>query len=460
MRIRAIVKEVKMENGTKESFGSKLGFILAAAGSAVGLGNIWRFPYLAAQYNGAVFVIIYIILALTFGFALMVTEICIGRKTGKSVISAYGNVHKGFSFLGIIATLVPLIIVPYYCVIGGWVCKYFFSFVTGQGTAAAQDGYFSSFTGEWLSPTIFFLIFAILTGLVVMLGVQNGIEKISKILMPVLLVLIIGIAIYVMTLPGAIDGLRYYLVPDFRGYTFKQFIDTVVAAMGQMFYSLSLAMGIMVTYGAYMRKEDHVEKSVLQIEFFDSLVAVLAGLIIVPAVIIFSGEEALGAGPSLMFVTLPKVFQSMPGGQIIGTAFFLMVILAALTSSISLMEVVVAVVMEKLNMKRLPACLITFGAIIILGMLSVFGYSIWDTFTIIGYQFLDFFDFISNNVMMPILALLTCILIGWVVRTESVEQEVLVSVDRFKTRKLYKVMTMIICPIFMIIILLNSFIKF
>lgn len=445
----------------KSGFGSKLGFILAAAGSAVGLGNIWRFPYLAAKYGGGIFLLIYLILAVTFGFSLMITEIAIGRRTGKSVIGAYGSINKRFSPLCWLAAFVPVIITPYYCVIGGWVLKYLVTFAAGAGSSAAGDGsFFSGFIGRAGEPAVYFLIFLIATAVVVMLGVEKGIERISKFMMPLLVLLTVGIAVYTLMLDGAAEGLKYYLLPNFKDFTLTKLLKTVAAAMGQLFYSMSLAMGIMVTYGSYMRKEDSLEQSVRQIEIFDTGIAVLAGLIIVPAVFVFSGGDAsaLNAGPSLMFITLPNVFDSMTGGQIVGAVFFILVALAAMTSSISLMETVVSIIMEKFRLKRIPACLITVLICLLLGMLSVLGYSAWSSVKLIGMQFLDFFDFISNNIMMPVVALLTCILIGWVVKPKYVEEEVLVSQKHFRARMLLSVMLRFVCPVCMIIILLTPFI--
>ena len=446
------------------SFTSRLGFVLAAAGSAVGLGNIWRFPYLAAKYGGGIFILIYLILAVTFGFSLMVAETSIGRRTQKSCIGAYKSMSPKFGFLGILASLVPVIIVPYYCVIGGWVLKYMVTFIGGKGSTSAGDGsFFSNFIGTSGPTTVYFLIFVALTAVVVMLGVEKGIEAISKILMPSLVLLTIGIAIYTMTLPGAMRGVAYYILPNFEGFTFTQLLKTIAAAMGQMFYSMSLAMGIMITYGSYMRKEDKLEDSVRQIEIFDTAIAFLAGLIIVPAVFVFSNGDpsALNAGPSLMFITLPNVFESMAGGQFIGALFFVLVALAALTSSISLMETVVSIVMEKFNMKRIPACIVTIFIIVILGMLSVLGYSVWSEVTVFGYQFLDFFDFISNNIMMPIVALITCILVGYIVKTKFVEEEVCTSQEKFLGKGIFNVMIKYVCPVCMVIILLTSlFVKF
>lgn len=448
-------------------FGSKIGFILAAAGSAVGLGNIWRFPYLAAKYGGGIFLLVYLIFAVTFGFTLMITEIAIGRKTGKSVIGAYKDVNKHFAPLGWIAAAVPALILPYYCVIGGWVMKYMVEFLSVHGHRIATETYgdsnlsfFENFISHPLQPTIFFVIYVIVNALVVMLGVQKGIETLSKFLMPVLLILIFGISIYTLTLDGALEGLKYYVLPNFKGFTFEQLLKTIVGAMGQLFYSMSLAMGIMITYGSYMRKEDALEQSVRQIEIFDTFVAFLAGLIIVPSVFVFSGgnTDQLNAGPSLMFKTLPAVFDSMPAGDIIGGAFFILVTLAALTSSISLMETVTAVVMEKFRLNRVASCFVVIGITLVLGMLSVLGYSSWSEVKLLGMQFLDFFDFITNNVMMPILAFFTCILIGYVAKTSYIEDEVLHGQDRFSAKHLFRIMIKFVCPVCMIIILLTPFI--
>lgn len=440
----------------RDSFGSKLGFILAAAGSAVGLGNIWRFPYLAAKYGGGIFLLIYIVLALTFGFALMVTEISLGRKTGKSVIGAYKHADKRFGFLGPVAAAVPFIITPYYCVIGGWVIKYFVTFISGNGTAATSDDYFGGFISTTAQPTVFFLIFAALTAIVVILGVEKGIEGVSKVLMPVLILLSIGIAIFTITRPGAGTGLKYYFLPNFEGFTLTTLLKTVVGAMGQLFYSMSLAMGIMVTYGSYMKKNFSIVGSARQIEFFDTLIALLAGVIIVPSVFIFSGGDAaaINAGPGLMFVTLPKVFDAMWGGQVVGTLFFILVILAALTSSVSLLETMVSIIQEKFKLSRVPATVICCVVIFVLGMLSILGYSSMSDVTIFGYQFLDFFDFISNNIMMPIVALLTCILIGYFVKTKYIISEMEDNGEEFKPGKMYNIMVKYVCPVCMIIILI------
>lgn len=452
-----------MEQKSRSSFSSRIGFVLAAAGSAVGLGNLWRFPYLAAQYGGGIFLLVYIILAITFGFALMITEIAIGRKTRLSCIGAYKALDRRFGFLGWIAAFVPVIITPYYCVIGGWVMKYLVTFLTGNGlTAADNGGFFNDFIGfdagsipttmlDFSGPTPWFLIYVLLTTVVVIFGVEKGIEKASRIMMPVLAVLSVMVAVYSLTIDGAMTGLKYYLLPDFSQFS----ASTVLGALGQLFYSMSLAMGIMITYGSYMQKENLLEHSVTQIEIFDTLFAFIAGLMIIPAVVAFNGGDPsqINNGPGLMFITLPMVFESMHFGSIIGTVFFLLVLFAALTSSISLMETIVSVVMDKTRMGRKPATLLVMVIVLLFGVPSCLGYGPWAGVTVIGMQFLDFFDFISNSVLMPIVAFLTCILIGHVVGTKIIADEVKEGAGSFHREALHRVMVRWIAPVLLVLIL-------
>ena len=435
----------------RSGFTGGVGFVLAAAGSAVGLGNLWRFPYLAAQYGGGIFILVYIILALTFGFALMTTEIAIGRKTGLSPILAYGKLHEKFGFLGYIAAIVPIIILPYYSVIGGWVIKYIFTYSSGGGVEAAGDSYFGAFIGSTSSPLFFFIAFLFITLIVVVSGVEKGIEKISKILMPILLILILIILFYILTMPGALAGVKYYLLPDFSKFSFM----TVCVAMGQMFYSMSLAMGIMITYGSYIGKKVNLGKSVNRIEFFDTLIALLAGLMVIPVVYMFSGEEGLkSSGPGLMFISLPKIFDQMPGGQIIGLLFFILVFFAALTSSVSIMEAIVSSLMDKFKRSRKAACAITFVISLVLGIPSSLGFGIWSNIKILGMDFLTFFDYLSNNLLMPVVALLTCILVGWVIGTKTISKEVTLNGEIFRRRIVYDVMVKYVAPILLITILI------
>lgn len=437
----------------RSSFTGKIGFVLAAAGSAVGLGNIWRFPYLAAKYGGGIFLLTYIVLALTFGFSLMVAEIAIGRKTGLSAIGAFKKINKKFAFIGWVVSIIPMIILPYYSVIGGWVTKYMIAFVSGNGHEAARNGYFEEFISKTGEPILWFVIFISLGVLIVMLGVEKGIERVSKIMMPVLVVLSIFIAIYVMFIDGAIEGVIYYIKPDFSRFSFM----TVVSAAGQLFYSMSLAMGIMITYGSYMKKDVSIEKSVHNIEIFDTGVAFFAGLMIIPAVFAFSGgdESALGKGPGLMFITLPKVFDTMAGGQIIGALFFILVLFAALTSSVSLTETVVSILQDKLKINRKIICLAVLLGAIIIGLPSSLGYGAWGGFKILGLQLLDFFDFISNSILMPIAALLSCIFIGYIAKPKFINEEIELN-GSFKLKRLCEVMIKYIAPVFLVMILVSS----
>ena len=438
----------------RSSFSSKLGFVMAAAGSAIGLGNIWRFPYLAAKYGGGSFLLIYVVLACTFGFTLMMAEVALGRKTRQSAIGAYKKLSGKFAFEGIITAAVPIIIFPYYTIINGWVLKYFFAYMIGDDKKAAGANYFGSFISETWEPLIWFIICLIIIVIVILAGVEKGIEAISKTLMPILLVLMVLISIYVCTRSGASAGIKYYLVPNFKELSVK----TVLAAMGQLFYSLSLAMGIMITYGSYMKKEDNMENSVRQIEFFDTLVAVLAGLMVIPSVFAFSGggKEALTAGPSLMFITLPKAFMGMGAGRWVGAGFFLMVFFAALTSSISLMEAVASILMDAFKISRRRAAVIIVSYSMVLGGLASLGYGPLKNVKIIGMQLLDFMDFISNSVLMPVVAIVTCIFVGFVIKPKAIIEEVEQDGVVFRGKKMFTVVIKYIAPWVMLAVLISS----
>ncbi len=437
----------------RSSFTGKIGFVMAAAGSAVGLGNIWRFPYLAAQYGGGIFLLVYIILAVTFGFALMTAEIAIGRKTGLSAVEAYKKLNSKWAFVGYLGAIVPIIILPYYSVIGGWVCKYLYVFVSGQAHVAAHSDFFTQFIGGTFEPLGWFLLFIGITALVVVLGVEKGVEQVSKIMMPILIVLSIFIAVYSVSMPGAMEGVKYYFIPNFKHFTIK----TVLAAMGQLFYSMSLAMGIMITYGSYMKKKDSVESSVRQIEIFDTGVAFLAGLMIIPSIFALgSQDDLLAKGPSLMFAVLPRVFDKMAGGTFVGAAFFVMVLFAALTSSISLMETVVSILQDKLKWNRKITCLVTFIGCLIIGAPSSLGYGPWAGVKIIGMQFLDFFDFISNSVLMPIVAFFTCIFVGYIIKPKAIIEEAQLEGNKFKAKGLFTVVIKYFAPICIVLILVSS----
>lgn len=454
----------------RNSFTGNLGFVLAAAGSAVGLGNIWRFPYLAAKDGGGLFIVMYIFLALTFGFTLLTTEISIGRKTKQSPLTAYAKLRKNWKWLGVIACLVPIIILPYYCAIGGWVLKYFVAFITGQGVNAAADNYFTGFITLELEPIFYMAAFLAMVAFVVIKGVDKGIESFSKLVMPLLLVLVIFIAGYSLTISHTdagvtrtgLDGLKILCIPNLEGLTIKQFFSVLMDAMGQLFFSLSVAMGILIAYGSYVPDDANLPSSINQIELFDTGVAFLAGVMIIPAVYTFMGAEGMSSsGPGLMFVTLPKVFASMGTmGQIIGGLFFAMVLFAALTSAVSVMEAVVSSFIDAFHLERKKASIIETLIALVAGIIVCLGYSILYVEIplpngTVG-QILDIMDYISNNVFMPIVAIGTCFLIGWILKPQIIIDEVEKTGCIMGRKKLFIVMIQYIAPILLFILFLKS----
>ncbi len=465
-----------MENKTqvkKSSFTGSLGFILAAAGSAVGLGNIWRFPYLAAQNGGGLFILVYLVLAFTFGFALLTTDIAIGRKTGKSAIEAYGEISKKWKFLGWLSFLVPAIILTYYSVVGGWITKYMFSYIVTDGSALAQKDYFDNFITSPVSPIVFMLIFLALTALIVYLGVEKGIEKFSKFIMPGLLILIIAIAIFAITRSytdengvtrTGLQGMAIYFIPNFDGITVSKFFQIVLDATCQLFYSLSVAMGIMITYGSYVKKDCDLSKSVFRIELFDTGVAILAGLMVVPTVYVFTGLDGMNSGAGLMFVSLPKIFDSMGViGRYVGIVFFVMVIFAALTSSVSIMETLVASCMDWFKSSRKKTAIIIFAIFAVLAIIICMGYNVLFFKAVLpttaegsSAQLLDVMDYISNYLLMPIIAILTCVLIGWIVKPKYVIEEMELGGVKFKKKALYSVIIKFVAPVLLTILLAKA----
>ena len=464
----------------RASWSGQLAFVLAAAASAIGLGNLWRFPYLAAQYGGGMFIVVYLCLVVTLGFTLMLTEIAIGRKTQQSQLTAYTRLkgHGLLKILGVVATVIPVLITPYYCVIGGWVLYYLkayalmaFTGATPMGAGAAEAGaFFTGFISAPFAPFGYGMLFILGSAGVILLGVKNGIEKSNLVMMPLLLLMAVGIAVYVCFLPGSGDGLKYYLVPDLASlkgpdgaFSVAMLGKMILGAMGQMFYSLSLAMGIMVTYGSYMKKQDSIEKSVRHIEVFDTLIAILAGLMIIPVVYMFAVKtgtpvkEAMNAGPGLMFVTLPHVFAMFgAAGAWMGFAFFLLVTFAAATSAISLLEACVASVGDVLHIERKSATFFTTALIMFLATFSAIGYGPWADIKLFGMQFLDFFDFITNSVLMPITAAATCLFVGWVLKPRAIIEEVEAEGSVFHAKGLYAVMVKWFAPALVIAILVSE----
>ena len=421
----------------RSAFSGKIGFVLSAAGASVGLGNIWRFPYLAAKYGGGIFLLVYIVLAVTFGYTMIVAETALGRMTHKSPVGAFGAFGKkgGLRF-------------------GGWVIRYLSEYISGHGSELSQDGYFSNFISSGLSAEVCFLIFTAFTLAIIFAGVRNGVERVSKVMMPVLVVLSVVIAGYAVTRPGALAGVKYFLVPNVANFSWM----TVVTAMGQMFYSLSIAMGILVTFGSYMKKDVSIEESTENVELFDTAIAIMAGLMIIPAVFSFSGgdPDTLQAGPALMFITIPKVFESMGFGHVVGILFFLLVLFAAVTSSIALTESAVSTFEDELGWSRERATALIGLIMVALGSLSALGYGPLAGVTVFGMQFLDFFDFLTNSVMMPIAAIAICLLVSRVIGVQKIEEEVTLGGKPFRRKKIFNFMIQYLCPIFAAIILISS----
>ena len=459
----------------RSSFTGQLGFVLAAAGSAVGLGNIWRFPYLAAKDGGGLFLVTYLVLALTFGFTLLITEIAIGRKTGCSPLTAYKVMHPRMGWVGVLACLIPTLILPYYSAIGGWVLKYLAAYLTGGGMAATADNYFTGFITDPVSPIVWLVIFLGATVFVVYKGVDKGIEKFSTVLMPILLLLILGIAVFSLFLKhtdgsgitrSGLEGLKIYLIPNLEGMTFRRFMVILTDAMGQLFYSISVAMGILITYGSYVPKDTDLNKSANHIEFFDTLVAFLAGMMIIPAVYTFMGYEGMNAsGPSLMFVALPKVFGQMGSvlGTLVGILFFLTVAFAALTSSVSILEAIVSCAMDRLGWNRKKAVLLCGALTLVIGIMVCLGYNALYFEAVLpntpagkNAQILDVLDYISNYILMPVVSIATCLFVGWILKPAAIIEEVTLGGRKFGREKLYVVMVRYVTPVLLLILLLQA----
>lgn len=459
----------------RSSFSGQVGFVLAAAGSAVGVGNIWRFPYLAAKDGGGLFLLIYIILVVTFGSTLLISDLAIGRKTKLSSIYAYDKVKKGWKFLGVITFFVPTLIMTYYAVIGGWITKYVTIYLSGGGHKAASNGYFNGFITSKMAPICFAIFFMAATSVIVYMGVEKGIEAASKFIMPILFVIIIGIAIFSLTLKytgtdpvtgkemtrTGLDGLKVYVFPDFDGLTVQRFFQILLDAMSQLFFSLSVAMGIMITYGSYVKDDVNLNKAAGQIELFDSIVALFAGMMIIPAVYVFMGMDGMSAGPGLIFISLPKVFEAMgSAGTVVAVVFFVMVAFAALTSCVSVLETIVANCMELFHAPRqkvtaICTVLYTAASVIICLGYNVFYFEKTLPNGSVG-QLLDIMDYISNNFLMPITSLLSAILIGWIVKPKWVIDEVTKNGEDYKRRYIYSFMIKFVVPVVMFILFLQS----
>lgn len=444
-------------------FTGKLGFILVSAAAAIGLANIWRFPYLAAQYGGGTFVLIYLIFVVTLGFTLITAEIAIGRKTGKSPLKAFQSLcgkHPLFTKIaGILPVIISLLTVSYYAIITGWLLKYCLSYLTNSGELLAADNgaFFSAYIGGSIEPIIWTLVVFVISAAVLCFGVQKGLQRVCIVLVPALIVCMAGLAVYVLTLPGGIDGLLYCLVPDFSKFS----LDAVIAAMGQTFFSLSIGAGIYITYGMYLSKKENIEKSVHSIEIFDTGAALLAMILIVPMVFAFSGgnPEALGSGSALLFEQIPQVLTTLPnGGMVIGSIFFLVVFAAALTSVFSLIEVPVSAISLHFSISRKKTLALICSIAAILSVLVNFGYSIWKDVTFFGKPILDALDSLVSNALMPVAVILCCILVGWMIDTKEITDEIENDGQRFRWKKFFVIMIKYIAPVCILIIMISNII--
>ena len=446
----------------KVGFASGIGFILAAAGSAVGLGNLWGFPYKTSQNGGAAFVLIYIACVLLIGFVTMLSEIYLGRRAQANPMTAYKMIHKNLGWCGLVAIVIPAFIICYYSVLGGWTTKYALNSFSGN---AGIVGTFSVNTGEVILYTAIFLV---LSMMIIMGGVKDGIEKASKVLMPVLFLILVAIAVYALTLgSGVREGLSFYLKPDFSGITFK----SVLVAMGQAFYSLSLGMGIMITYGSYLDKKQNIEKNALVIVICDTLIALMAGLAVMPARFSLDATGAIG-GPKLLFITMQNVFNSMGTvGYVFGIIFYLLVILAAVSSSISLLEVIVAHFVDKARDKGKgdkrksysAIAAVAAGLLCVLVCMDGLGSNGMAPFDILKIEangwsdcWLDFLDMVSEGVLMPLGALLMSICIGYELKPQFVDEECCLEGNAFKSKTFFNICIKSITPILMVLVLLGQ----
>lgn len=436
----------------ERGFSTKIGFVLAAVGSAVGLGNVWRFPYFAATYGGGTFLVTYLVVIAVFGLMMMIAEITIGRATGLGPLGAFRTLHRRFAFLGVIAALTPMVIFPFYSVIGGWVTRYAWTFLTGGAADAAQAGHFGAFTSQTWQPILWLGVFVAVNAALLLVGVRKGIERVNVIAMPAFIVMVLALVVYGLTLDGALAGLDYFLRPDFSQLS----LNTVVAATRQTFFSLSLSAGVMLTYGSYLRKDASIERSAMQAAALDTTVSLLAGLLVIPAVVAFMGYEGLGQGAGLLFITLPQVFASMPGGAFVGAVFFALMFVAAVTSGISLMEVPVATVMEKTRLKRRGAVLVVAAGTVLLALPTTLGFGVWSEFTIGGMNVLGQMSFLTDVIMMPLVGLGTAILVGWVLGPKVIAAVVRQNGHRFRTERLFSVTMRWIAPVVLVLVLTTS----
>lgn len=407
----------------RDGFGSKIGVIAATAGSAVGLGNIWKFPYVTGLNGGAAFLLVYLLCVVLIGLPIVISEFSIGRAGKANVVRSFRNLvpKKFWGLTGILSTITTFIILSFYSMIAGWVLAYIFKSVTGKLSSVPTEqlpDYFNSLISEPMVPILCTLLVLCLTAFIVISGVKNGIEKYSKILMPILFVLLIVLMVRSLSLEGASKGLEFLFKPNFSKLTTKG----VLEALGHSFYSLSIAMGILVTFGSYIGEKEDIVNLSISVTITDTLVALMAGVVIFPAVFAYGFEPE--AGPKLIFITLPAVFKSMPLGNLFETLFFILIAIAAITSTIALLEVVVAVVTEEFNLERKKATILISLGLFVLAIPSILSFGPWSHIKIFGKGFFDLFDFIASNVFLPLGGFMVCIFVAFAWGTNKVKEEV------------------------------------
>lgn len=431
----------------RDNFGTRLGLLAAAAGSAVGLGNIWKFPYITGKNGGAAFILVYLLCITLIGIPVMLSEFALGRKTQANAVEAFKKVEpkKKWHLAGVLSVSTAFIILSYYAIIAGWIFNYITKSMTGKLSnvePSALGDYFGGIISKTGEPLFFNFLVIGLTTIVVIAGVKKGVEKYSKILMPILFLLLVVLMVRSLTLDGASKGLEFLFKPDFSQLT----TAGVLEALGHSFYSLSLGMGIIMTYGSYIKKEENLVSLAFQVTILDTLVALMAGIVIFPAVFAYGLEP--NQGPALIFVTLPAVFKAMPFGAFFETLFFVLIAIAAITSTISLLEVVVAFFTEKFNMERKRATILISIAVFIVGIPSTLSFGAWSNVKIFGKSIFDSFDFLTSNIFLPMGGILVCVFVGWVWGTKNAAREI--SSDgtySFKLCKVYSFIVKVLAPV-------------
>lgn len=433
---------------THNQWTSRLGFILATAGAAIGLGNLWKFPYLMGRNGGFTFLIAYLIFICILGIPVMIMEMSLGRRAGHNPVQAYANVHPKAKIVGGFGVLTAFLILSYYSVIGGWILKYFFSYLT---TFKAPED-FNAFIASPSEPVAWHFIFMLLVAVICIFGIK-GIEKASKFMMPTLFIILIIIIIRSVTLPNSGEGLAFIFSPV--GKTFN--LSSINAALGQVFYSLSLCMGITITYGGYLNKQENIPRSCVSVAALDTVMALFAGMAIFPAVFSFGLEP--GEGPALIFGTLPKVFAEIGGGTIFALLFFLLVFFAAITSAIALLEVVISFTMDSWHWSRKKSIIILTTLIFLIGIPSALSFGTLKDFTILNYSFFDFIGMITDNILLPIGGLLMCYFVGWKWHPKYLAEEIENNGVVFKLKKLWIICIRFITPILIVVVSISGFIS-